>query len=1132
MNIRLLALCLILSGLAAGEAPWLLPADATTGDVVRDFGAKGDGLADDTAAIQAALSDGKRIVYLPPGTYCISATLRWGPGEKRQTLQGAGPEHTRLRLIDRAPGFTDPAKPRAMIWTGTAPAQRFRNGLRSLTIETGAGNPGAIGAQFITSNQGGISDVVFRSGAPTGPIGLDLGYSDEQGPILVQRVRIEGFAVGIDLKGSVNSATFEHISLAGQSEVGLRNRGQCISIRGLDSDNRVTALDNGDTWSTATLLDSRLRGGSADVPAIINAGVLFARRVDTAGYGPAIAERNGPGHGPGLVREYTSQPVQALFPTAPARSLDLPVEETPTAPWPAVGDWISITAFAPRKLDLPGRTNADGSAAKGEAGRPRTVTDWSLAFQQAIDSGKPVVYIPNGTYEMHGAVEIRGAVRRIIGFESEFGRWGQLELSTGATTGPVRVERFDWMYNHLVINHRGSHALTLATVIKGCEYGRMVKVANSGDLFFEDVSLHPGGSIELQGGRTFARQLNTEGGNRQPAMGTRDSIDEGEVENLLNRGGQLWILGLKTENDATLISTIAGGKTEVVGGLCYANKAYRPEKQWFVSIDSDLSFTLGENVMRNAPFDPVVERRAGETRVYPKGRQVVRGSGSAIALFSGWRNPATAAPSVSVTGLTATPTGTDSIRLDWTPPAAAGLDGLALEMAVGSAPFELVTVLPPAAKTYRLTRLAAGTAYRLRLSAANGAGIGPAIELVGSTNAAAAVGNGTGLRGRQWTDSSRRTALGQPTVGAVVSAAAKGVAVRWSGTITARFDETYRLGTGVRGCRIWIDGRLILDLPPDARHATAGGVALRAGQATPIVVEAVLFEKSALSLTWASASQAEEPVPLAQLHPDDDEPSGFAVSFPTTAKEGDALVITVRRDGPVVSASEVPLRASGDWATLGLTAPKLVAIPTGASEAQVRVTLTNDQRPGPERRLGLAVAPGPGHLVRDAAANCLVADDDTPAPGTGTGLVGSYFAKPSVSGQPLGSRLDPRIEFAWNDRSPFKGITLDPDAKGPDVGFAASWSGSIASRFSEEHTLMVVIGPYTTASVWIGDILVIDARDASAPKRGVINLVAGKRVPVRVEMVHKRAYGAGIRLLWSSASQWEEVVPATQWYAP
>lgn len=53
---------------------------------VKDFGAAGDGLTDDTLAIQQALT-AHDSVYIPPGTYFITGTITVG---ERQTLYGAG----------------------------------------------------------------------------------------------------------------------------------------------------------------------------------------------------------------------------------------------------------------------------------------------------------------------------------------------------------------------------------------------------------------------------------------------------------------------------------------------------------------------------------------------------------------------------------------------------------------------------------------------------------------------------------------------------------------------------------------------------------------------------------------------------------------------------------------------------------------------------------------------------------------------------------------------------------------------------------------------------------------------------------------------------------------------------------
>jgi hypothetical protein len=59
---------------------------------VKDFGAKGDGIAIDTTAIQAAINRvaalGGGVVYLPPGTYIVDAALT--VGHNGVSIQGAG----------------------------------------------------------------------------------------------------------------------------------------------------------------------------------------------------------------------------------------------------------------------------------------------------------------------------------------------------------------------------------------------------------------------------------------------------------------------------------------------------------------------------------------------------------------------------------------------------------------------------------------------------------------------------------------------------------------------------------------------------------------------------------------------------------------------------------------------------------------------------------------------------------------------------------------------------------------------------------------------------------------------------------------------------------------------------------
>lgn len=64
---------------------------------VKDFGAKGDGVTDDTDAINAALRSGKSVVFFPEGTYLVSHYLRVASNTKiigdHAHLKGTGTEY-------------------------------------------------------------------------------------------------------------------------------------------------------------------------------------------------------------------------------------------------------------------------------------------------------------------------------------------------------------------------------------------------------------------------------------------------------------------------------------------------------------------------------------------------------------------------------------------------------------------------------------------------------------------------------------------------------------------------------------------------------------------------------------------------------------------------------------------------------------------------------------------------------------------------------------------------------------------------------------------------------------------------------------------------------------------------------
>jgi hypothetical protein len=105
-------------------------------DVRAAYGAQGDGKTDDTAAIHKAIREhlGKsRTLYFPSGVYMVSDRLEWNTkaGQEHLTgegwqcglvFQGAGESKTTLQLIDGAPGYNDPSKPKGVIHTASGPS--------------------------------------------------------------------------------------------------------------------------------------------------------------------------------------------------------------------------------------------------------------------------------------------------------------------------------------------------------------------------------------------------------------------------------------------------------------------------------------------------------------------------------------------------------------------------------------------------------------------------------------------------------------------------------------------------------------------------------------------------------------------------------------------------------------------------------------------------------------------------------------------------------------------------------------------------------------------------------------------------------------------------------------------------
>lgn len=594
--IRLVLVSIALFAYATNaRADALFPPDSGIVDVTKPpYSAKGDGTADDTAAIQKALDDHPNsgaIIYLPKGTYRVTNTLRWPQGnrggmeQKRVVLMGQSRDGSVIRLPDNCAGFTDPAKPKAVAWTGQKPAQRFANAVRNLTIDTGTGNSGAVGLQFMANNQGNVTDVTIRSGDGGGPVGLDLGYTDENGPLLLKNVRVSGFEIGVKAASAVNSITADHLTLERQRKYGLANYGQVLSVRKLVSTNAVPAVFNAKGPGVLTLIDAELTGTkeTAEVAAVVNEATLFARNVTASGYKRALDTTNKEPAAPeGLkVEEFASFQTYSLFPSA-GKSLGLPIEETPDVPQDDPSTWESVRKHG----------------AGGNDYNHRDRNDDTPGFQKAIDSGKTTVVVPRGFYVLNGTVHIRGKVRRIIFMGSQVvggkGFKGSDKPVFRFEDGDAPVVVFEGQ-NHtygsqekLWIEAASKRTLVLKNSIVGRYEG------TGGRVFIEDVC---GGPFVFRKQDVWARQLN----------------QETKGPHVVNDGGRLWVLGYKTERDGTLLETTGGGKTEVLGCFAYCTTGASKEPM-FVVKDSSFSVTMGEAHF-GGRFDVLVrETRGTETK--------------------------------------------------------------------------------------------------------------------------------------------------------------------------------------------------------------------------------------------------------------------------------------------------------------------------------------------------------------------------------------------------------------------------------------------------------------------------------------------------------------------------------------
>ena len=621
---------------------------------VKDFGAKGDGKTDDTISLQNAINNhtAREILYFPSGTYMISAPLLYGNGTSKivqRIIQGQSVDTTTIKIIDSSPLFQDKNNPKAILTIGYGIEQNFWNNLWCITLNTGKDNSGAIGLRFDANNEGSVRNVsIISQDIKSGTMGIDMTYSHppDFGPFLFKYIYIYGFQVSINITGSVDSVTLEHIYLDQIQFAGIVNYGQVVMMRNLTT---IAGLDTSysiyqhahPTDGVINLVDGRFIGHSnaANVSVYNYYGIMFLRNIFVENYKYQIVQytakaTNNPDifipNTDNYIYEYHSHSTIKLFENNKNTSLNLTVKETPNYDWGDPSKW---------KSGLGSNPNCTIKQING-----KWTPDCSPLFQAVLNSGAETIYFPkpssngksNGNaneWYFYDDIYIPSTVKHIIGDGVIITGTAKWIIQDGdETTQPLILDRIWGALGNIafVLNHKSKRDIVLRSCAAIKYDGNCLNesLKDIGNLYLDDVvGINPVSFCKNQ--KVYARQLNTEDAN---------------LDINITQNAQVWIMGYKIEKGFNgLINVTNNGQLELLGTFAYssANKLHNSS---LFNIKENAKATITGFHECNYNSDPfyglVSEDRDNVTKVLYRNSSVDGlehgDGGSAWSIYNAW----------------------------------------------------------------------------------------------------------------------------------------------------------------------------------------------------------------------------------------------------------------------------------------------------------------------------------------------------------------------------------------------------------------------------------------------------------------------------------------------------------------
>jgi len=558
------------------------------------------------------------VLYFPNGTYLLDDTVSYSIEtlqnySPRQTLRGyelnrqimfmgQSRNGTVLKLRDNAHGFEYGNRRNVIsLMQGERSNVAWSNYIENLTIDVGAGNPGAVGLTFFGNNSGAVRNVTIRSSDPEGrgAVGLAITHEIASG-CCIRNIEVEGFDIGILVTPTRNYIAIDNMVLKGQHRYGIMVEQSVLSLHHLSYTGNMPALFVTGGLAHVVLTDASCISPEPSIyPAIrLDLGCTYLRNIKTQGFAKSYNMCWGEKCGEdGFIDEFSTDGVYCPFQDEDTSAPAITYERFPDngQTWDNPEDWHCVEDFG----------------AVGD-----TVTDDTEAIQRAMNAGGTVWFQP-GRYLLSRTIVIPETVTHIHFMNCDFAIPDDRRTDSSDAifsvmgdkdAAPLLMEKCSGRH-HMIgrirfIRHDGSRTLHLRDIHIQCN-PLYFNTVEGGKVFMEDAvcttAIPEYGDtpcFTFHGQTVFGHNMNPERAQTQ----------------IVVDGGSLWLLGFKAEGAGGFLHAKNGAQCDILGGT--VNIGCNNEFPILRIENSDICASLATNGYGTRQYFPLatVEQRARKFR--------------------------------------------------------------------------------------------------------------------------------------------------------------------------------------------------------------------------------------------------------------------------------------------------------------------------------------------------------------------------------------------------------------------------------------------------------------------------------------------------------------------------------------